>query len=178
MLSVSLNKFEIFTIHIEIKIRSKRIFKNCNSMVQLTMAHDLLCDTIDLHNAAFTVQSLLNLLNSLAALLFSTYNIGNMYMTNTLNSREMMTSLVYFFFSMFFFYFIICSIVFSALVKSEGNKCASLLQKSVKFDGGSVALTNIYNLQHQHRPAQISTGLFDCDLTLLYMVSHEYITFL
>lgn len=140
-------------------------------MLQLTMAHDLLCDSVDLHNASFSIQFFFNLTNTMIAFLFSTYNFGNMYMTNTLNSRGMMISMVFFNFSMFFFYFINCLVVSSALVKLASSKTASCLQRSLELESRSVNLANTYNLQLQHRSAQISTGLFDCDLTLIYTVS-------
>ena len=140
-------------------------------MVQLVSAHDILCDCVDLRNEAFTVQFLLNLTNSISALLFCTFNIANMFMTNTLDASETITSIVYLAFSVFYLYFISLLVVCAALVKFEGNKSAGYLQKSTQFDGGCVAMVNTYNLQLQHRSAQISSGFFECDLTLFYTVS-------
>lgn len=143
-------------------------------MAQVIIAHDILCDTVDLRNEALTVQFLLNLTNSMVAFLFGTLNVLHTLLKGSIDDAEMITSIIFLIFSTFYLYFIDFLIICAALVKYEGNKSACFLQKSVKLDRGSVALTNIYNLQLQHRPAQISAGFFDCDLTLFYMVSLKF----
>lgn len=160
------------------QFRSKRLSKNYNAMIQLTMAHDMLCDTIDIHNAAFTVQFMLNLVNTMSTLLFSTFNIINTLIKGSTDNIEMLSCVIYLVFAAFYLYFINCLIFAAALVKFEGNRSAGILQRSAKYRAGSVAMANILSLQFQHRTPHISTGFFVSDLTLFYTVIPNEIVYI